>query len=404
MYELISVLLNEEGHAKLVGALDSGASPNVRIYRDITALMYVCEEFLSPDKVLLLLKHGAEVDARDSGGRTALLRFLERIYLCEYVDDEKVDEQLRDADSVASRYFRIPVTLLDGGADPNARDHDDITPLMWCGENHDRLECAWELLERGADPDIRDAKGHTALTKAAARRVYFTDHESNRAMMPLLADLTTKTLPEPQDGVTPMVAAINSANVFAIGVLRDVGYPVAVTPSFRHLEPVAAATEGDMGRLQQALRDGHSLEARTEMGRTPLMWAARMGHLEMVRDLLDMGADLEAAGEVFGKPGTALFTAVEGNHLEVCSLLLERGAKHVIYDQDALKKRHPEWEDTQGNNVLRLALDLNANRRGDSYRDICLLLWEAVEDKRGIDMTSPTVVELSKLSRRKIKK
>lgn len=131
---------------------------------------------------------------------------------------------------------------------------------------------------------------------------------------------------------------------------------------------------------------------------------ARLGHLDMVRDLLDAaGADREAAGKVYGKAATALFTAVAGNQIKVCRLLLGRGAKHVIYHQGAYRTP-PSWQETQGNNVLTQALSQNDSSPVHAFRAICELLWHAVEDKRGINTSYLTAADLSKIPRRKIKK
>ena len=59
-------------------------------------------------------------------------------------------------------------TLIDAGADVNARNEDGTTPLMnaaWFG-CHDSLK---ELLRRGADSSARDAKGRSARDLASER-------------------------------------------------------------------------------------------------------------------------------------------------------------------------------------------------------------------------------------------
>jgi ankyrin repeat protein len=56
--------------------------------------------------------------------------------------------------------------LLDLGADPNARNDAGATALMWAV---DSLETTRVLLEHGADPNIRSADGRNALVLAAAR-------------------------------------------------------------------------------------------------------------------------------------------------------------------------------------------------------------------------------------------
>jgi ankyrin repeat protein len=56
--------------------------------------------------------------------------------------------------------------LLDMGADPNARNDAGATALMWAVDD---LEVTRLLLDRNADPNLRSADGRTALVLAAAR-------------------------------------------------------------------------------------------------------------------------------------------------------------------------------------------------------------------------------------------
>jgi hypothetical protein len=56
---------------------------------------------------------------------------------------------------------------LGAGADPNALDKDNVTPLMLAAEKgHDAIVEA--LLYAGAEPALKDRIGETALMKAAA--------------------------------------------------------------------------------------------------------------------------------------------------------------------------------------------------------------------------------------------
>ncbi len=74
---------------------------------------------------------------------------------------------------------------------------------------------------------------------------------------------------------------------------------------------------------------------------TPLRNAAAIGHLEIVRYLLDHGADPNVPEEGIAPHGHALYSAVSNNHMDVAKLLLERGAfpnPEVESSADALSR------------------------------------------------------------------
>jgi ankyrin repeat protein len=67
--------------------------------------------------------------------------------------------------AVASRSLEIALQLLERGANPNARQADDFTPLQAAAQNG-QLEMIELLLAHGAQPNLRNAKGQTALAMA----------------------------------------------------------------------------------------------------------------------------------------------------------------------------------------------------------------------------------------------
>jgi hypothetical protein len=117
--------------------LDAGANPNCRdVDEHITPLELAVQD--CPSQVRHLLDKGADVNARDDRGSTALMG----------ADDPAV--------------IRL---LLDRGADINAQDADGQTALMQAVERN-QTQTVKTLLARHADVGIKDKSGLGVLVKA----------------------------------------------------------------------------------------------------------------------------------------------------------------------------------------------------------------------------------------------
>jgi ankyrin repeat protein/L-ascorbate metabolism protein UlaG (beta-lactamase superfamily) len=85
-----------------------------------------------------------------------------------------------------------------------------------------------------------------------------------------------------------------------------------------------AARKGDLGAVDSILTaDPDLLELRTRAENTPLLLAAWHGHSDLIRFLLDKGADLSARNE---REGTAVHYAALFGHQEVLDVLAAEGA------------------------------------------------------------------------------
>src|SRR5262245_20146250 len=85
-----------------------------------------------------------------------------------------------------------------------------------------------------------------------------------------------------------------------------------------------AADSGDSKQLNDLLRQGAPVDQRGgSMDETALIIAARHGHLDMVRTLVDAGADINARTKY---NDTALTGATAFCHPDVALFLIERGA------------------------------------------------------------------------------
>ncbi len=112
---------------------------------DLTALHYAVEQ-RNPKMAEMLLKNGADINARDSSGNTPLHRAISK-----------------GKDNIQTIFL-----LLQTGADVNAPDKYQYTPLHFATMYRD-TPVVQLLLKRGADVNKTNFKGDTALHKAVRK-------------------------------------------------------------------------------------------------------------------------------------------------------------------------------------------------------------------------------------------
>ena len=95
-----------------------------------------------------LLKSGADVNARDERGRTAL------VLACRQGHTDIVRE------------------LVKHGSDVDVKDNSGWTPLMWAAASTGDAEAIELLLDHGANPNVKDQCGSTPLMKACRQRFW----------------------------------------------------------------------------------------------------------------------------------------------------------------------------------------------------------------------------------------
>jgi len=98
---------------------------------------------------------------------------------------------------------------------------------------------------------------------------------------------------------------------------------------------IDAAQQGDAEGTAQALNNGANVNVYDNTGESALLQAAALGHLEVVRTLLQKGADLQFTNSVHPhqKGDTALLRAAYRGHAEVFELLLKAGAHADVKNQ-----------------------------------------------------------------------
>ncbi|KAK5645048.1 hypothetical protein RI129_006348 [Pyrocoelia pectoralis] len=140
-----------------------------------------------------------------------------------------------------------------------------------------------------------------------------------------------------------------------------------------------AASYGQAAVLKMFIERGASLDATDKLGKTSLYFAASKGYLLTVRVLLNHGAAINHSS----KNGTALFTAVQNEHIGTVKLLLQKGAD--VSKTDYLNRTALSFA-ACGNNIeiLTLLLDYDSNIEHQSKYGLTPLLHAATKGQTAV--------------------
>ena len=143
---------------------------------------------------------------------------------------------------------------------------------------------------------------------------------------------------------------------------------------FPYSSMALAIRRGNMPEVVRLLDAGTPIEERSGKYReTPLMVAARRGTWDMVKLLLDRGANVNTSSPI---AGTALHAAAYRGRLDLCKLLIERGADVNAPNEEGWTVLHqvvngaPDYPRLNGQflEVVKLLVekgaDVNARTRG----------------------------------------
>lgn len=335
------------GDARMVKTLlDAGAQPNKPNQDGETPLMLAIKTGELP-VVEMLVKAGAEVNARESFHKQTALMWaaaapknateMVKLLLAKGADFKPralySDWESQITSEPRAQYrpvggltallyatrdgcFECVEALLAAGADVNRPTPDGVTPLMLALDN-DHNEVAKLLLDRGANPTLWDWWGRTPLYIVIDRREA------------VIAPLRTGLVAVGNRAAPPPTHAPGHAPVSQMDMIQAL---LAAN--------IDLNTQLNMHRPSRGGNSGRFVEEFYNTGCTPLMRATLSGDVEVVRMLLDKGADpnigamgltpfLVAAGVGTGGKGTGLASATSTAftpNMPIMDLLIAHGA------------------------------------------------------------------------------
>lgn len=249
--------------------------------------------------------------------------------------------------------------LAKKSADVNVSEADGSTALLWAAHLND-ADLAVRLLKAGAKPNVPNRLGSTPLSEAALN--------ANTPMLEALLEAGADPNAAGPDGQTALMVIARTADVDAAKLLLTKGANPNVREKQRGQTALMWAAANSQGAMMRQLLDhGAEVDAASDTdlltplvssepraqprppgGETAMLFATREGCMDCVKTLVEHGAKLDLADP---EGVTPLITAIFNTRFDIAKYLIDNGADVNKWDW---------W----GRTPLYLAVDYNTLPHG----------------------------------------
>lgn len=276
------------------------------------------------DEVKRLIAEGEDVNATMGNGVSALL-----------IAAARGNQEI--AESLLQNGAEVDAAVTEAFEAEGRTVYPGVTPLFAAlGNNHPEIFRL--LIQNGADVNKSDINGTTPLIVAAAQNNPKVVAALIQEGAEVNAATTNTYVYDGRNiyaGATPLIAALANNRIESAKLLMDNDADVTLRNECNVGALMIAAADGQADIVRILLEKGADPNASVTKdftvdgksvfeGSTPLMAAAYAGYDEVVALLIEAGAGVSAKTK-YG--GTALMAAAAGGHLAAVKLLAENGAE-----------------------------------------------------------------------------
>jgi ankyrin repeat protein len=268
--------------------LDTEASPDDLSSEGFTPLHTAILNSNS-DAFFQLIELGANVNLQRNGG----------------LESTPLMYAVSDVDTIYSSH------LISVNADVNIPDINADPALNWAAYygHYNQLKL---LLKHGADIQLNSIHGNAA---EVILRLWHPDST-------LQIFRETEMIEELSDENKHLLTAIQSDNVDAVKELLENGIDPNSEDGLNNPLIHIVASLGNIEILKEFVLKGATINSLNRVGQAPITWAARNEHKELVKFLIENGADATLMGEKYQL--SPLIGAAVGGNVEIGELLLKQ--------------------------------------------------------------------------------
>ena len=332
------------GHFSVVECLmEKGADVNVMNKHGMTALMFATQN--GHLKVVeYLLEKGADVNVQDKQGCTPLMvairRGVEQVVTILLENGAEIEVQSKTgytalACAAEEGNLQVVQWLAEKGADLNVLDKKGETPLIRAAESAQNFEVVKYLVKIGADVGRSENDGINRPKKGLVRLVISflklqkvdillyrklnEDKLMNIVITGTEFDVVKHIVDEGgnEDGVKHYIVD-EGGNKFGIGYIYDTLLERYAEP--KSVQDASVAVYLYSRDKENFLKPNFDINSKYRDEQTVSMWAAKHGEIDVLKYLIEHGADLKLTDK---KGRTALQLAGSKHHFSVVDYLLD---------------------------------------------------------------------------------